>query len=63
MTEKEKIDAAARKAARSLCEPLRKQLERAERTIDVLSQKLEAAELEIVEMKRRITKLHTEMMR
>lgn len=53
MTEKDKQTMADRKAVREICRTMEKSLERAERMVTALTQKLESAEKEILELKRK----------
>lgn len=57
MTEKDKADAAIRKAARELTRPLTVQLERCTKQIEVMAKKLEYAELENMRLREEIARL------
>ena len=52
MTEKDRQEAAIRKAARELNKPLEARINLAERTIKAMTDKLEAAERGLIELRR-----------
>jgi hypothetical protein len=54
MSPEDRQQAAIRKAARELTKPLERQLERAERTIQALSEKLADSERQVIDARRRL---------